>query len=79
LTKVFRVRETFFYWGGKMKSKNSYNFAIIGLGKVGTAIGHLLNKSGHKIIAIADKYTAALKRMPCPIPEEKLFAILKRL
>jgi predicted short-subunit dehydrogenase-like oxidoreductase (DUF2520 family) len=45
-----------------MKNKNSYNFAIIGLGKVGTAIGHLLNKSGHKIIAVSDKSTAALKR-----------------
>ena len=45
-----------------MKNKNSYNFAIIGLGKVGTAIGHLLNKSGHKIIAISDKSAAALKK-----------------
>jgi predicted short-subunit dehydrogenase-like oxidoreductase (DUF2520 family) len=45
-----------------MKNKNSYNFAIIGLGKVGTAIGYLLNKSGHKIIAISDKSTAALKK-----------------
>ena len=51
----------FFIGAGKMKSKNSYNFAIIGLGKVGTAIGHLLNKSGHKIIAVSDKSTAALK------------------
>jgi predicted short-subunit dehydrogenase-like oxidoreductase (DUF2520 family) len=45
-----------------MKNKPSYNFAIIGLGMVGTAIGHLLNKSGHKIIAISDKSAAALKR-----------------
>jgi predicted short-subunit dehydrogenase-like oxidoreductase (DUF2520 family) len=43
-----------------MKSKNTYKFAIIGLGKVGTAIGHLLNKSGHKIVAIYDKSAAAL-------------------
>ncbi|MEN6330384.1 MAG: Rossmann-like and DUF2520 domain-containing protein [Smithella sp.] len=43
-----------------MKNKNSYNFAIIGLGKVGTAIGHLLKKAGHKIIAVSDKSTAAL-------------------
>ncbi|MGV8059338.1 MAG: Rossmann-like and DUF2520 domain-containing protein [Smithellaceae bacterium] len=45
-----------------MKSKNSYNFAIIGLGKVGTAIGYLLNKSGHKIVAISDKSALALKK-----------------
>ena len=45
-----------------MKNKTSYNFAIIGLGMVGTAIGHLLNKSGHKIVAISDKSAAALKR-----------------
>jgi predicted short-subunit dehydrogenase-like oxidoreductase (DUF2520 family) len=45
-----------------MKNKNSYKFAIIGLGMVGTAIGHLLNKSGHKIIAISDKSAAALKK-----------------
>ena len=45
-----------------MKNKTSYNFAIIGLGIVGTAIGHLLNKSGHKIVAISDKSAAALKR-----------------
>ena len=45
-----------------MKNKNSYKFAIIGLGKVGTAIGHLLNKSGHEIIAISDKSAVALKK-----------------
>ncbi len=45
-----------------MKNKYSYKFAIIGLGKVGTAIGHLLNKSGHNIIAISDKSNAALKK-----------------
>jgi predicted short-subunit dehydrogenase-like oxidoreductase (DUF2520 family) len=49
-----------------MKTKNSYNFAIIGLGMVGTAIGHLLKNSGHKIIAVYDKSPAALKRaLPC--------------
>jgi predicted short-subunit dehydrogenase-like oxidoreductase (DUF2520 family) len=49
-----------------MKTKNYYNFAIIGLGMVGTAIGHLLKKSGHNIIAISDKAPAALKRaLPC--------------
>ncbi|PKN70672.1 MAG: DUF2520 domain-containing protein [Deltaproteobacteria bacterium HGW-Deltaproteobacteria-12] len=45
-----------------MKNKNSYKFAIIGLGKVGTAIGHLLRKSGHRIVAISDKSPAALKK-----------------
>jgi predicted short-subunit dehydrogenase-like oxidoreductase (DUF2520 family) len=45
-----------------MKTKDSYNFAIIGLGMVGIAIGHLLKNSGHKIIAISDKSPAALKR-----------------
>ncbi len=44
-----------------MKNKHSYNFAIIGLGKVGTAIGHLLNKAGHKIVAISDRSADALK------------------
>ncbi len=44
-----------------MKNKTSYKFAIIGLGMVGTAIGHLLKKSGHEIIAISDKSAAALK------------------
>lgn len=59
LTKVFHSWKTFFIW--KMKNKNSYNFTIIGLGKVGTAIGHLLNKAGHKIISVSDKSAAALK------------------
>lgn len=45
-----------------MKNKTSYNFAIIGMGVVGTAIGYLLNKSGHKIIAVCSKSAAALKR-----------------
>ncbi len=45
-----------------MKNKKSYKFAIIGLGMVGTAIGHLLKKSGHRIIAISDKSAAALKK-----------------
>lgn len=44
-----------------MKNKTSYKFAIIGLGMVGTAVGHLLKKSGHEIIAISDKSAAALK------------------
>jgi predicted short-subunit dehydrogenase-like oxidoreductase (DUF2520 family) len=38
------------------------NFVIIGAGMVGTAIGFLLKKAGYKIIAIADKSPAALKR-----------------
>ncbi|OPY82380.1 MAG: ketol-acid reductoisomerase [Smithella sp. PtaU1.Bin162] len=42
--------------------KDSYGFAIIGLGKVGTAIGYLLKKCGHRIIAVSDKSAAALKK-----------------
>lgn len=45
-----------------MKKLNSYSFAIIGLGMVGTAIGHLLKSSGHKIVAVSDKSDAALKK-----------------
>jgi predicted short-subunit dehydrogenase-like oxidoreductase (DUF2520 family) len=56
------VRKTFFIWWAMIKKKISYNFSIIGLGKVGTAIGHLLNKAGHKIIAISDKSAAALEK-----------------
>lgn len=53
------MRKAFFIW--VMKNKKTYNFAIIGLGKVGTAIGYLLNKSGHKIIAVSDTSSAAMK------------------
>jgi predicted short-subunit dehydrogenase-like oxidoreductase (DUF2520 family) len=59
LTKVFHLWKTFFIW--IMKNNNSYNIAIIGMGKVGTAIGHLLNRAGHKIISVSDKSAAALK------------------
>lgn len=45
-----------------MKNKYHSKLAIIGLGMVGTAIGHLLKKAGHEIIAICDKNPAALKR-----------------
>jgi predicted short-subunit dehydrogenase-like oxidoreductase (DUF2520 family) len=45
-----------------MKKLNSYSFAIIGLGKVGTAIGHLLKSSGHKITAVSDASAFALKK-----------------
>jgi len=45
-----------------MKNKQYHNFTIIGVGKVGTAIGYLLNKAGHKVIAVYDKSAAALKR-----------------
>jgi len=45
-----------------MKTNKSYNFAIIGLGMVGTAIGLLLKKSGHKITAISDKSPVALRK-----------------
>ena len=36
--------------------------AILGLGKVGTAVGHLLNSAGYRIIAVADQSPAALKK-----------------
>ena len=45
-----------------MKKRPLNNFAIIGAGMVGTAIGFLLKKTGYKVIAIADKSPAALKR-----------------
>jgi len=45
-----------------MKKPRLNNFAIIGAGMVGTAIGFLLKKVGYKVIAISDKSPAALKR-----------------
>jgi predicted short-subunit dehydrogenase-like oxidoreductase (DUF2520 family) len=45
-----------------MRKKYSNNFAIIGLGMVGTAIGYLLKKAGYEIAAFFDKSPAALKR-----------------
>jgi len=45
-----------------MKKRHLNNFAIIGLGMVGTAIGYLLKKAGYEIVAIADKSAAALQR-----------------
>ena len=36
--------------------------AILGLGKVGTAVGHLLKTAGYRIIAVADQSPAALKK-----------------
>jgi predicted short-subunit dehydrogenase-like oxidoreductase (DUF2520 family) len=48
----------FFY----MNKRPLNNFAIIGAGMVGTAIGFLLRKTGYKVIAIADKSPTALKR-----------------
>lgn len=38
------------------------NFAIIGTGMVGTAIGFLLKNAGYKVISIYDKSPTALKR-----------------
>ena len=38
------------------------NFAIIGAGMVGTAIGFLLKGNGYKVVAVYDKSSAALKR-----------------
>jgi predicted short-subunit dehydrogenase-like oxidoreductase (DUF2520 family) len=43
-----------------MRKKIFYNFAIIGLGMVGTAIGHLLKEAGHEIVAISDKSVKSL-------------------
>jgi len=45
-----------------MKKRPINNFAIIGAGMVGTAIGYLLKKAGYNIVAIADKSAAALRR-----------------
>lgn len=45
-----------------MTNKTSYKIAIVGLGMVGTAIGHLLKKTGHEIVALCDKSHAATKR-----------------
>jgi predicted short-subunit dehydrogenase-like oxidoreductase (DUF2520 family) len=45
-----------------MKKHRLNNFAIIGAGMVGTAIGFLLKINGYNIIAVADKSPAALKR-----------------
>ena len=36
--------------------------AILGLGKVGTAVGYLLKSAGYPIIAVADQSAAALKK-----------------
>ena len=45
-----------------MKKQHLNNFAIIGAGMVGTAIGFLLKKNGYKVNAVYDKSSAALKR-----------------
>lgn len=45
-----------------MKKSDKYNFAIIGAGKVGTAVGHLLKKAGHRIVAVYDKSASATKK-----------------
>lgn len=45
-----------------MKKRHLRNFAIIGTGMVGTAIGFLLKKAGYKVISVYDKSPAALKR-----------------
>lgn len=41
---------------------NEDSIAIIGLGKVGTAVGHLLRNAGHEIAAVADPSAAALEK-----------------
>src|SRR5674476_603804 len=50
------------YRGLNMKKRYLNNFAIVGAGMVGTAIGYLLKKAGYEIVAIADKSAAALRR-----------------
>jgi predicted short-subunit dehydrogenase-like oxidoreductase (DUF2520 family) len=45
-----------------MKKKYPLQFAVIGTGMVGTAIGFLLKKAGHNITAVADASAAHLKR-----------------
>ena len=45
-----------------MNKQHFNNFAIIGTGMVGTAIGFLLKKAGYHIIAIVDKSPATLKK-----------------
>ncbi len=53
-------------WQGRgiiiMKKRHLNNFAIIGTGMVGTAIGFLLKKAGYEIVSIADKSAAALRK-----------------
>ncbi|HYA13079.1 MAG TPA: hypothetical protein VEF33_01945, partial [Syntrophales bacterium] len=36
--------------------------AILGLGKVGTAVGYLLRLSGYKIVAVASRSAASLNK-----------------
>jgi predicted short-subunit dehydrogenase-like oxidoreductase (DUF2520 family) len=45
-----------------MKKQPLNNFAIIGAGMVGTAIGFLLKKNGYKVVAVYDKSSTAVKR-----------------
>jgi predicted short-subunit dehydrogenase-like oxidoreductase (DUF2520 family) len=45
-----------------MKRQHLNNFAIIGTGMVGTAIGFLLKKAGYKVVSICDKSSNAVKR-----------------
>lgn len=45
-----------------MTTRHFHTFTIIGTGKVGTAIGFLLNKAGYKVVAICDKSSAELKK-----------------
>lgn len=53
----------FFYGLQDMtKKKRLHTFSIIGAGMVGTAIGFLLKKAGHDILAFADLSAAHLKR-----------------
>ena len=51
-----------FFMDVKMKKKSSLTFAVVGTGMVGTAIGFLLQKSGHNVAAVADLSAAHLKR-----------------
>jgi predicted short-subunit dehydrogenase-like oxidoreductase (DUF2520 family) len=59
-TKAFQYAEGLLYLN--MKKRHLQNFAIIGTGMVGTAIGCLLRKVGYNVVAISDKSHAAMKR-----------------
>jgi len=43
-------------------SNRKENIAIIGLGKTGTAIGHLLRQAGYPIVAVASRSQASLRK-----------------
>lgn len=56
------LRKTLFLWIDMSKKKFSLQFAVIGTGMVGTAIGVLLKNAGHDIAALADASALHRKR-----------------